>query len=306
MTALTPNRHPEDPRPDRGRGEILQRRESTSSVPPSPAVGRGGRGVRVVPAADPLLRWLAPLLLLALALLTWETWVRLDDTPRWFLPAPSAIARTLGRDRALILDNTWVTLREVLVGFAVAVIAGVAVAIAIDTSRLVERTLYPIVIASQAVPIVALAPLLLIWFGHGLVPKVIVVALIAFFPIAVNTIDGLRSADKETLDLLRTLGAGRWTRFRLVKWPGALPYLFSGARIGVAVAVIGAVFGELVGAEAGLGHLMTLSGANLRTDRVFACVVTLAIMAVGLFALVGAIERVLLPWRRHVAASGNR
>jgi ABC-type nitrate/sulfonate/bicarbonate transport system permease component len=248
----------------------------------------------------------APILLLVLLLAVWESWVRIDDTPRWFLPAPSAIGRTLVRDRSLLVENAWVTLREVLVGFAVAVVAGVAVAIAIDASRIVERTLYPIVIASQAIPIVALAPLLLIWFGHGLLPKVIVTALIAFFPIAVNTVDGLRSADRETLDLLRTLGAGRWTRFRLVKWPGALPFLFTGARVGVAVAVIGAVFGELVGADAGLGHLMTLSGANLRTDRVFACVVTLSIMAVGLFALVGAIERVVLPWRRHVAASGDR
>jgi ABC-type nitrate/sulfonate/bicarbonate transport system permease component len=244
----------------------------------------------------------APLLLLILAHLIWEIWVRLDNTPRWFLPAPSAIARTLARDRALILDNSWVTLQEVLVGFAVALVAGIAVAVAIDTSRIIERTLYPIVIASQAIPIVALAPLLLIWFGHGLLPKVIVTALIAFFPIAVNTVDGLKSADKEALDLLRTLGADRWTRFRLVKWPGALPFLFSGARIGVAVAVIGAVFGELVGAEAGLGHLMTLSGANLRTDRVFACVVVLSVMAVGLFAIVVLVERILLPWRRFVAS----
>jgi ABC-type nitrate/sulfonate/bicarbonate transport system permease component len=242
----------------------------------------------------------APIAILVLALAVWEIWVRIDDTPRWFLPAPSAVARTIARDRDLLLENAWVTLREVLVGFAVAVVAGVVVAVAIDGSRLVARTLYPIIVASQAVPIVALAPLLLIWFGHGLLPKVIVTALIAFFPIAVNAVDGLRSADRETLDLLRTLGAGRWARFRLVKFPGALPFLFSGARIGIAVAVIGAVFGELVGAEAGLGHLMTLSSANLRTDRVFACVVVLTIMAVGLFSLVGIVERVVLPWRRHV------
>jgi putative hydroxymethylpyrimidine transport system permease protein len=235
----------------------------------------------------------------------WETWVRIDDTPRWFLPAPSAVARALARDRRLLVDNAWVTLREELDGFAVAVMAGVIVAVAIDGSRIVARTLYPLVIASQAVPIVALAPLLLIWFGHGLLPKVIVTALIAFFPIAVNTVDGLRAADRETLDLLRTLGAGRWARFRLVKLPGALPYLFSGARVGVSVAVIGAVFGELVGAEAGLGHLMTLSSANLRTDRVFACVVVLSVMAVALFALVGAIQRVALPWRRHLTADGQ-
>jgi putative hydroxymethylpyrimidine transport system permease protein len=260
--------------------------------------GAGGAGT-----GGAAFRWLAPALLLTLAIVVWESWVRIDDTPRWFLPAPSAIARTLARDRSLLLDNAWVTLREVLVGFAVAVVTGVAVAVAIDASTIVERTLYPIVIASQAVPIVALAPLLLIWFGHGLLPKAIVTALIAFFPIAVNTADGLRAADRETLDLFRTLGAGRWRRFRLVKFPGALPYLFSGARVGVAVAVIGAVFGELVGSEAGLGHLMTLSNATLRTDRVFACVIVLSAMAIGLFAGIALLERLLLPWRRFVTVA---
>jgi ABC-type nitrate/sulfonate/bicarbonate transport system permease component len=265
----------------------------------------------VRPAGKPslfnqLYPWIAPGALVGIALAVWEEWVRIDHKPRWFLPAPSAIGRTIVRDRSLLADNSWVTLREILIGFVVAVVAGVAIAIAIDASRIVERALYPIVIASQAIPIVALAPLLLIWFGHGLLPKVIVTALIAFFPIAVNTVDGLRSADRETLNLLRTLGASKWQRFKIVKWPGALPFLFSGARIGVAVAVIGAVFGELVGADSGLGHLMTLSGANLRTDRVFACVVLLAMIAIGLFALVALLERVVLPWRRWIVQNPDR
>lgn len=251
-----------------------------------------------------LLSWLAPIALLALAIAVWEVWVRVDDTPRWFLPAPSRVMRTIVHDRRLLLDNAWVTLREILVGFAVALVAGSLIAVAIDGSRIVARALYPLVIASQAVPIVALAPLLLIWFGHGLLPKVIVTALIAFFPIAVNVVDGLRGADRETLDLVRTFGAGRWQRFRLVKLPGALPFLFSGARVGVAVAVIGAVFGELVGADAGLGHLMTLSGANLRTDRVFACVVLLSLLAIGLFVLVAIVEQVIVPWRRWTTQRG--
>lgn len=294
MTATAPT---PDPSPKVGGGELPLSR--AASLPPSPNLGGGGWGVGAI-------NFLAPALLLAIALAVWEAWVRIDDTPRWFLPAPSAIADALVRDRRLLVDNAWVTLREVLVGFAVAVAAGVVAAIAIDGSRIVARALYPIVIASQAIPIVALAPLLLIWFGHGLLPKVIVTALIAFFPIAVNTVDGLRSADRETLDLLRTLGAGRWARFRLVKLPGALPFLFSGARVGIAVAVIGAVFGELVGAEAGLGHLMTLSSANLRTDRVFACVVVLSAMAVGLFAGVAALERLVLPWRRLTTGEDGR
>lgn len=259
--------------------------------------------LRVLPAPSPavrLARRLAPIALLLAGLAVWEVWVRWAETPHWFLPPPSVIARTIVRDRSLLLDNAWVTLQEILLGFLVALVAGILAAIAIHGSRVVEQTLYPVLVASQAVPIVALAPLLLIWFGHGLAPKVIVTALVAFFPITVNVVDGFRSADRELLDLLRVLGAGSWARFRLVTFPSALPFLFSGARIGIAVAVIGAVFGELVGAEAGLGHLLTLSSANLRTDRVFACVTVLAVLAVGLFMLVTALERWLLPWRRWV------
>jgi ABC-type nitrate/sulfonate/bicarbonate transport system permease component len=144
---------------------------------------------------------------------------------------------------------------------------------------------------------------LLIWFGYGLLPKVIVTALVAFFPIVVTTVDGLRSVDREYLDLLRSFGAGRWTRFRLVKVPASLPAFFSGARIAIAVAVIGAVFGEYVGANAGLGYLMNISSGRLLTARVFACIVILAALSVTLFSLVGVLERRLLVWRR---ASGDR
>ncbi len=269
---------------------------------PAPA---GEPVLRILPAPSPaaqLARRIAPLALLIAALAVWEIWVRWADTPRWFLPSPSVIARTIVHDRSLLLDNAWVTLQEILLGFLVALVAGILAASAIHGSRVVEQTLYPVLVASQAVPIVALAPLLLIWFGHGLAPKVIVTALVAFFPITVNVVDGFRSADRELLDLLRVLGAGSWSRFRLVTFPSALPFLFSGARVGIAVAVIGAVFGELVGSEAGLGHLLTLSSANLRTDRVFACVTVLAALAVGLFMLVTALERWLLPWRRFVTS----
>jgi ABC-type nitrate/sulfonate/bicarbonate transport system permease component len=252
------------------------------------------------PLAVRLAGRLGSLVLVAAGLGIWELWVRIDDKPRWFLPAPSLVGKTIVHDRRLLLENARVTLEEIALGFAVALLAGVLFAGVIYSSRIVERALYPIIIASQAVPIVALAPLLLIWFGHDLTPKVIVTALVAFFPITVNTVDGLRSADRETLDLLRALGAGRWRTFRLVVWPGALPSLFSGARIGIAVAVIGAVFGELVGSSRGLGHLMDISGANLRTDRVFACVAVLSVMAIGLFGIVSLVERLLLPWRAAI------
>jgi ABC-type nitrate/sulfonate/bicarbonate transport system permease component len=239
-------------------------------------------------------------LLLIAAVAVWEIWVRIDDTPAWLLPSPSAIARGLVDDRALLARHGWVTLREVIAGFAAALVAGVLLAIAIDASPLTSRAVYPIVVASQAIPIVALAPLLLVWFGYGLAPKVIVTGLVAFFPIVVTTVDGLRGADREALDLISTMGGSRLARFRLVKAPSALPSLFSGARIGVAIAVIGAVFGEYVGANAGLGYLMNISSGRLLTVRVFACIVVLATMAVVLFGLVSLLERRLLPWRRFV------
>jgi len=259
-----------------------------------------------IPAMERWWRWVGPALLLAVAVIVWELWVRFYDTPAWLLPSPSAIGRALVDDRALLARHGWVTLREVIAGFAVALVAGVLLAVAIDALPLVSRAVYPLVIASQAIPIVALAPLLLVWFGYGLAPKVIVTTLVAFFPIVVTTVDGLRATDREALDLVRAMGGSGWTRFRLVKAPSALPALFSGARIGVSVAVIGAVFGEYVGANSGLGYLMNISSGRLLTARVFGCIVLLAAMAIGLFGVVAGLERLLLPWRRHVTADGKR
>jgi ABC-type nitrate/sulfonate/bicarbonate transport system permease component len=263
------------------------------AAPPAPvAVLPPSRGERVVV-------WLAPILLLILLVVVWESWVRIRNTPSWYLPAPTDVARALWDERSSLLDNAWVTLKEVIVGLAVAIATGVGMAVAIHASRLVERTVYPLVIASQAIPVVALAPLLLIWFGHGLAPKVIMTALIAFFPITVATADGLRSADRETLDMLRAMGASRTQRFRIVQAPNALPSFFSGLKVAVAVAVIGAVIGELVGSDSGLGHTIILANASLRTDLVFACVVLLSVMAIALFGLVTLLERLLMPWRRY-------
>ncbi len=247
-----------------------------------------------------ILRWMLPLGLLALMLVAWELWVRIRDTPAWYLPAPSAVWRALIHNWPSIRADAWVTLQEVLVGFSVAVLVAIPVAIAIERFLVFERALYPIVVATQAIPLVALAPLLLIWFGHGLMPKVVMVALISFFPIVVSLVDGLRSADRETLDLLRTMGASNWQRFRIVEIPSALPAFFSGAKIGMAVAVIGAVIGESSGSNAGLGHAISLYGASLKTPLVFACVLVLALMAIGLFALIALIERLAMPWRKWV------
>lgn len=250
------------------------------------------------PASFDVRGWTIPSGLILTVIALWEVLVRLNDTPRWFLPPPSAVVFALVENWRLIAGHTWVTLQAVLIGFAVAFLVGVSTAVAIATSRNIERGIYPLVVGSQAIPIIALAPILLIWFGYGLTPKVIVVALICFFPIAVNTVDGLRAVDAELISLMKSMGANRWTTFRVVRLPAALPYLFSGTRIAAAVSVIGALIGEWVGSSAGLGYFMIRSAAHFLTDRVFAAVLVSALLGVTLFAIVALLERLLLPWRQ--------
>jgi putative hydroxymethylpyrimidine transport system permease protein len=250
--------------------------------------------------------WLPPLALLAAAIGGWEALARLGGVENYLLPAPSEVAQALVDDRHLLLSDTWVTGREVLLGFLLALALGVAIAIALHFSTVLRRTLYPIVIASQAVPVIVIAPILVIWFGFGIAPKLIVIALICFFPIAVNMVDGLASVDRAQVRMLRTLDASRFDVFRHLELPSALPYLFSGAKIAVAVAVIGAVFGELVGSDAGLGHAIQIGTAELLTARVFAAVLILSVMAIALFGLIAVLERWALPWAGNRAEGDER
>ncbi len=238
-----------------------------------------------------------PSLVLALGVLAWELLARSLQVPRWVLPPPSAIGQALLRDHRLLWSHLLVTLEEVALGLALAVVLAVVLAMGIVSWRLVERSVYPLVVASQAVPIVALAPLLLVWFGYGLTPKVIVVVLICYFPIAVNLVDGLRGVDAELVDLVRSFGATRWQILRIVRIPAALPAFFSGLRVAAAVSVIGALIGEWVGSSAGLGYLMIRAASQFHTDRVFAAVFVSALVSVALFWSVGILERIVVPWR---------
>jgi putative hydroxymethylpyrimidine transport system permease protein len=247
--------------------------------------------------------WLPPAALLALAIAGWELAARAGWVEDYLLPAPSEVAQALVDDRSLLLEDTWVTGQEVVLGFVLALVAGAAIAVALHLSPTARRAVYPLVVASQAVPVVVIAPILVIWFGFGMTPKLIVIALICFFPIVVNTLDGLRAVDPAQVKMLRTLGAGRWATLRRLELPSALPYFFSGAKVAVAVAVIGAVFGELVGSDAGLGHVIQVGMAQLLTARVFAAVAILSAMAIGLFALVSLIERLAVPWARSRRAA---
>jgi ABC-type nitrate/sulfonate/bicarbonate transport system permease component len=241
---------------------------------------------------------LAPAGVLALLVGGWEALSRLGRIEDYLLPAPTEVASALWEDRALLLEDTWVTAQEVLLGFALALVCGLVLAVAMHLSRPLRQAVYPLVVASQAIPVIVIAPILVIWFGFGLTPKLIVIALICFFPIAVNTLDGLRGVDEAHVKMLRTLNASRLDVLRRLELPFALPYVFSGARVAVAVAVIGAVFAELVGSDAGLGHVIQVGTAQLLTARVFAAVLILGAMAVALFALVSFLERLAVPWKR--------
>lgn len=244
------------------------------------------------------MKWAAPAALLAMLIGGWELLATLGQVEDYLLPAPSEVASALWRDRDLLAPDAWITAREVLLGFGLALAVGVTIALLLHLSPVLRRAAYPLVVASQAIPVIVIAPILVIWFGYGITPKLIVIALICFFPVVVNTLDGLEGVDGEQAKMMRTLGASRLDLLRRLELPSALPFLFSGAKIAVAVAVIGAVFGELVGSDAGLGHAIQVGTAQLETARVFAAVLILSVMAIALFGLVALIERRAVPWAR--------
>jgi ABC-type nitrate/sulfonate/bicarbonate transport system permease component len=247
-------------------------------------------------------RYLAPLAVIVLLLGLWEIAAQWDwianalNIQDFLVPAPSDIASSLWNDRSLLADDTWVTLREVLLGFLCALVAGLGFAIVLHLSDTLRRAFYPLLVASQTIPPVAIAPILVVWFGFGIGPKVLLIALVCFFPVTVNTLDGLRSVDPQLITMMRTLGAGRGQILGRVELPSALPFFFSGTKIAIAVAVIGAVFAEWAGASSGLGHQILIASSNLLTARMFAAITLLSVMAILLFALVTLIERRVVTW----------
>lgn len=248
-------------------------------------------GVRYLALALP------PLALLTAAIAGWELYVQLSGINPTTLPAPSRIFDSAVTARADLWDNGLTTLREAVIGLGVSVALGVLFALAIDQSGTVRRALYPLLVTSQTIPIVAIAPLLVLWFGFDLTPKIIVVALYTFFPITVAFASGLAATDREAMVLLHTLGASRLQALRILRIPFALPYLFTGLRIGVTYAVVGAVFGEWSGAREGLGIYMLLTKNSFRTDLVFAAIFVTAGLSLLLFLAVGLLERLLVRWR---------
>jgi ABC-type nitrate/sulfonate/bicarbonate transport system permease component len=229
----------------------------------------------------------------------WQAGTVLSGVSPLLLPSPWQVARSLVANVPLLASNALVTLQEILIGFALGALAGVGLGLVLSWSRLAERALYPWLVGSQMVPIVAVAPILVVWFGFTIIPKVLVVALVCFFPVVVNTADGLRAVGPETVDLRRTLGASKARILRTVRLPFALPYVFSGLKVAMALSVVGAVFGEWVGSSEGLGYLMLALNNQLATIDLFAAVLVLSLLGITLFFLVGVIERVALPWHHR-------
>jgi putative hydroxymethylpyrimidine transport system permease protein len=237
------------------------------------------------------------LLFVIAMLVIWQLWIKIFDVPKYLFASPTAILTSLQKDWARYLEpNLWPTLSEVLVGFGISVVAGVGLAIVLHLFAPLRRAVYPLLIGSQTIPIVVLAPILVILLGYGLLPKVVIVALICFFPIVVNGLDGLRLVDDDFIRMMRTLDATRWSIFRKVEFPGALPSIFSGMRVAATFAAIGAVFGEWAGASQGLGYLIQASTPNLQTARIFAAILLLTLIAMALFGLVSLLERIFCPW----------
>lgn len=237
-----------------------------------------------------------PLAALGSLVVLWEAVVRLLHVDPFLLPAPTRILRVLMQQPGLYADNTWRTVQETAVGFAVAVAAGLAFAFVIDATPFLRRAVYPLLIASQTIPIIAVAPLIIIWLGFGLAPKVVIVVLYCFFPIVVSTADGLRAAEPEMLNLLRAMGASRRQLLRIARIPAALPGIFSGVKIAATYAVTGAVISEWLGASKGLGVSMIRAQKGFRPDYVFAAILVVMLLTLALFFVIDLVARRAMPW----------
>lgn len=232
--------------------------------------------------------------------LFWEFFVRIFDIPYVILPAPSAVIREGISRYPLYFHNSWVTLYETVVGFLLAAVIGVALSVAIVYSRTLKSALFPLIITLQIVPKVAIAPLLLIWAGYGASSKIVLALLVAFFPIVVNMVAGLAAVDEEIVELCRILHANRWKEFVKVRLPNALPYLFSSLKVASTLAVIGAVIGEFVGGNSGLGYLIIVSNTEMRTSMAFVSIVCLSVLGLALYGLISVAEKWSMPWERRL------
>jgi NitT/TauT family transport system permease protein len=247
--------------------------------------------------------WLArrggALLIFALLFLLWEFAVRIFGIKEYLLPPPSRVWVEFAKRFDPVMANAWVTTKEILAGYALAVVVSIPLAVAIAYSRFMEHAVYPVIVFLQIVPKIAIAPLFIIWFGFGFMPKLLLVFLLSFFPIVVSSIAGFKSADRDVMDFARTTGAGRWRMFVKIRLPQALPQIFTGLKVGAALAATAAVVAEFVASDKGLGYLLLQYNGNLDTPMVFATIVLLSLIGVVVYYAVDILERIAIPW--HVS-----
>jgi NitT/TauT family transport system permease protein len=247
-------------------------------------------------------RVLYPLAGFLLIVVAWQAYVDLADVSKIVLPSPADIVRVSWQRSDLLLRETVPTTLESLYGFALAVVIGVPLAVCVSSSRILNLSLYPILIATQSVPKVAIAPIILVWFGLGMQSKLAIAFLVAFFPIVVDTATGLQATPQGLMELARSLRASRWQIFWKVQFPAALPFIFAGAKVAVTLAVIGAVIGEFVGSINGLGNLLLSANSQLDGPLAWAALIWLSVLGIVLFLMVAGAERLLMPW----AGAGHR
>jgi NitT/TauT family transport system permease protein len=255
-------------------------------------------------------RWLAvaerswrPIALLVACLALWEAITATRLVEPYLVPSPGKTIDVLIGKWSYLAHHTWVTSYETILGFVIAGIVGVLAAVLMVYSATVEKTLYPILLFAQVIPKIAIAPLFVVWLGFGLGPKVVVAVLIAFFPVVISMVIGLKSVDPEMLELASTMGGGSLKTFAKIRFPASLPHLFSGLKVAVTLAVTGAVVGEFVGANEGLGYVILQANGNLDTPMLFAGLLVMSFIGVVLFALVELGERLMLPW--HASRRGE-
>jgi ABC-type nitrate/sulfonate/bicarbonate transport system permease component len=249
---------------------------------------------------------LPPLMLVALLIAAWQLYAGVSGIGDDVLPPPSRVLSATWENRGDLWANTLPTLRATLLGFALSLTVGFALAVLVDSSRHLRRALMPVLVATQTLPIIAIAPLMVLWFGFGLTPKVLLVALVTFFPITVAFAEGFAASEPQAEALLRSMGASRARVFRSVRLPSSLPFFFAGLRIAITYAVVAAIFAEYAGASEGLGIYMQNAKNSFRTDLVLAAVLVSALLTLALFALTYVVERIAIPWYRLSRQSGGR
>lgn len=261
---------------------------------------RAGERARVV--LEELWR---PLLLLVVCVFVWWAVTALGLVKPYLVPSPGKTAQTMADQAGYLWSNSVTTIIETVIGFVVAAVLGVAFAVVMVYSLTVERTLYPLLLFAQVIPKIAIAPLFVVWLGFGLSPKVVVAVLMAFFPVVISSVAGLRSVDPEMLELAATMGSKPMQTFGKIRFPAALPHLFSGLKVAATLAVTGAVVGEFVGANKGLGYVILQANGNVDTPMLFAGLIVMSVLGVALFAVIEVAERVLLPWHASRRSQGS-